>query len=111
MKVEGLEEIARGVGSRAKYLECVRGPKGQLIAKQWRESKPATFDVLIALKGAKEYAKDAALTCKACGKPVPELEVFPGPRCLACHAKKFDREYANKPLPRPDFMAALKKPR
>ena len=28
--------------------------------------------------------------CKQCGAEVHELAVFPGTRCLACHAKRFD---------------------
>jgi DNA-directed RNA polymerase subunit RPC12/RpoP len=38
--------------------------------------------------------------CIECGTPVPELQRFPGPRCLACHARKVERE---EPVPMPDF--------
>lgn len=44
--------------------------------------------------------------CKDCRKAVPELEVFPGPRCLDCHAKWFD----SIPLSRhgkPDFVGSI----
>jgi anaerobic ribonucleoside-triphosphate reductase len=48
-------------------------------------------------------------TCKDCGKQVEEMEVFPGPLCLACHARKFDAEVARTGrLPRPDFIKAVK---
>lgn len=45
-------------------------------------------------------------TCKDCGADVPELECFPGPRCLNCHAKWFD----SIPLARhgkPDFAGCV----
>lgn len=45
-------------------------------------------------------------TCKDCKKEIPELEGFPGPRCLACHSKIWDRVPVSQ-LPRPDFVGAL----
>lgn len=49
----------------------------------------------------------AAVTCKACGAGVAELEVFPGPLCLACHAKKFDADARINGLPKPDFTKVV----
>lgn len=52
----------------------------------------------------------ASKICKDCQKEVPELEVFPGPRCLNCHAKWFD----SIPLSehgKPDFVGAIAKRR
>lgn len=46
-------------------------------------------------------------TCKDCGATVPELEVFPGPRCLACHAKWFDSIPLNQHA-KPNFVAAIR---
>lgn len=31
-------------------------------------------------------------TCINCQASVDHLEVFPGPRCLSCHAAKWDRQ-------------------
>jgi hypothetical protein len=43
--------------------------------------------------------------CIECGTPVPELERFPGPRCLACHARKVESE---EPIPQmPNFFQAI----
>lgn len=46
--------------------------------------------------------------CKDCKKEIPELEAFPGPRCLDCHSKWFDTlsEHA-----KPDFVGAIAKRR
>jgi predicted Zn-ribbon and HTH transcriptional regulator len=43
--------------------------------------------------------------CKDCGKDTPALEVFPGSRCLSCHAKKVD----GKPLEKPNFAKTINK--
>jgi predicted Zn-ribbon and HTH transcriptional regulator len=45
--------------------------------------------------------------CKDCGKSVPELEVFPGPRCLDCHAKWFDSVSLSQ-HGKPDFAKAVR---
>ena len=45
----------------------------------------------------------ATSICIECKREVAELEVFPGPRCLACHARKVEHE----PLERPDFVGAI----
>lgn len=46
--------------------------------------------------------------CKDCGEVIPELEVFPGPRCLMCHEKWFD----SMPLhehEKPDFVKTIRR--
>ena len=46
LKVTNLDQLPRGTG--AKYLECLRGPDGILIAKQWRRSIPMQrYEILI----------------------------------------------------------------
>ena len=47
---------------------------------------------------------DEEKVCKDCGRRIPELEAFPGPRCLGCHAKKWE----HMPLERPDFVGAIR---
>lgn len=49
MPIANLAILPHGTG--AKYLECIRSHNGEFIAKQWRNEKPATFDVLIQFKG------------------------------------------------------------
>lgn len=54
-----------------------------------------------------EYAtndKGEIKLCKDCTQKIEFLCDFPGPRCLACHAKKTEHE----PLERPDFTKALR---
>ena len=51
---------------------------------------------------------DEKIVCKDCGKEIPELDVFPGPLCLECHAKWFD----SVPLSqheKPDFTKVISK--
>lgn len=48
----------------------------------------------------KEYTDKV---CRDCGARIEYLADFPGPRCLACHAKKVEHE----PLERPDFTKAI----
>lgn len=43
--VTNLDALAKGRGCR--YLECVEGLNGDLVAKQWRRKPPASYDVLI----------------------------------------------------------------
>jgi len=53
------------------------------------------------------------MKCNDCGRTIGELEVFPGKRCLNCHAAIVDRIPLDR-LPRPDFVGALnlaRKPR
>jgi hypothetical protein len=45
-------------------------------------------------------------TCSTCGEPVGELEVFPGRRCLKCHAAIVDKIPLSQLAP-PDFLGAL----
>lgn len=49
LKITNLDQLPRGVGAKAKYLEAVRGPDGSYIAKQWRERPPASYEVLIKM--------------------------------------------------------------
>jgi hypothetical protein len=44
-----------------------------------------------------------ALRCADCGREVDALAVFPGGRCLECHAAIVER----LPLERPDFIGAI----
>jgi hypothetical protein len=39
-----------GVG--AKYLECVEGVDGALVAKRWRRKIPSTYDVIVVMPSA-----------------------------------------------------------
>jgi hypothetical protein len=50
------------------------------------------------------------VTCKSCGLPTDALAVFPGGRCLTCHAAIWDKVPVER-LPRPDFVAAINPPR
>lgn len=49
LKITNLDQLPRGVGAKAKYLEAVHGPNGSYIAKQWREKPPAKYEVLIKM--------------------------------------------------------------
>ncbi len=51
---------------------------------------------------------EETLICKDCGQQIEYLGEFPGPRCLSCHARKFDREVAlTGRLPKPNFAKTL----
>lgn len=47
----------------------------------------------------------AVYTCITCFQPVDYLEVFPGPRCLICHAAAWDRQTDRQKLAAFDNLA------
>lgn len=46
LDIRNLDSLPRGTGAR--YLECVRGPHGELVAKCWRRVAPANYEILIS---------------------------------------------------------------
>lgn len=47
-------------------------------------------------------------TCKDCGNEIALYTDFPGPRCLACHAREFNRVPPER-WDRPDFGKTVNK--
>jgi hypothetical protein len=47
LKLSNLSALERPAGAR--YLECIKGQGGQLVAKAWRTYEPRTFEVLVCL--------------------------------------------------------------
>ena len=47
MKIENLDQLPRGLN--LPYLECILGPQGQLVAKQWRKVIPTVYEVIVKL--------------------------------------------------------------
>jgi len=50
---------------------------------------------------------DDTTTCRTCGKNVDVLAVFPGGRCVECHAAIWNKVPLAE-LPRPDFVGAIR---
>lgn len=49
LKIVNTEQLPKGVG--AKYLECIRGLNGVLVAKQWRKNVPMQrYQVLVVFE-------------------------------------------------------------
>jgi hypothetical protein len=49
---------------------------------------------------------DETTNCTTCGKEISTLAVFPGGRCVECHAAIWD-QVPTAQLPRPDFTRAI----
>lgn len=45
LKIINVAQLPKGLN--APYLECVHGLNGELIAKQWRRTIPANFEILV----------------------------------------------------------------
>jgi hypothetical protein len=53
-------------------------------------------------------SQDEVKICRDCKQEIEYLGEFPGPRCLACHAAKYDRELAlTGKMPKPNFRKAV----
>lgn len=63
----------------------------------------------MALKRIAQVAQEARKTCIDCDRTIDYLADFPGPRCLDCHARRFDQQVrVTGALPQPDFKKAVK---
>lgn len=45
LTITNIEALPRGTGAR--FLECIKGQEGVLIAKAWRRSEPQAYEVLV----------------------------------------------------------------
>ena len=46
--------------------------------------------------------------CINCGKNIPNLEAFPGPKCIDCYENDYNKELKRTGvMPKPDFSKAL----
>lgn len=51
LRIRNVASLPHGTGSR--YLECIDGLNGELVAKAWRRKIPATYHVLVDFGGPK----------------------------------------------------------
>ena len=56
LRIVNLDALPRGTG--AKYLECISGQNGELVAKQWRRSVPKSAEIIVALAGSPSTVRE-----------------------------------------------------